>query len=165
MQSPRPARSVLFVWHTGEEKGLLGSAFFVSHPTVPMDSLVAFVDVDMVGRNSPDSLYIVGPEAAPNGRSRVLGTLIDSANATLPAPFAFNRIWDVVSDPQRIYYRTDSYSYGEQGVPVALFTSGPHADYHQVTDIASRIDYVKLAQVSRLLVAIVDVVGNRAVRP
>jgi hypothetical protein len=164
MQGPRPGRSVLFVWHTGEEKGLLGSAYFTSHPTVAIDSLVAFVDADMVGRNAADSLYVVGPAITAGGRSRALGALVDSVNATLPQPFAFNRTWDVATDPQRIYYRADSYPYGERGVPVVLFTSGPHADYHQVTDVASRIDYGKLARVSRLLVAIADAVANRVGR-
>ncbi len=165
MQGPRPSRSVLFIWHTGEEKGLLGSGYFTAHPTVPIDSLVAFIDADMVGRNAPDSLYVVGPNVMPGGRSHALGQLVDSVNAALPLPFAFNRSWDVATDPQRIYYRADSYPYGEHGVPVVLFTSGPHADYHQVTDVASRIDYMKLARVSRLLVGIADAVAERGTRP
>ncbi len=164
MQGPRPSRSVLFVWHTGEEKGLIGSTYFASHPTVPIDSLLAFVDADMVGRNASDSLYIVGPEMAPGGRSHALGRLVDSVNTALPLPFAFNRSWDVATSPQRIYYRADSYPYGERGVPVVLFTSGPHADYHQVTDVASRIDYMKLARVSRLLVGIADAVAERSAK-
>jgi hypothetical protein len=165
MQGPRPSRSVLFVWHTGEEQGLLGSAYFASHPTVPIDSIIAFVDADMVGRNAADSLYVVGPMAAPGGRSRGLGVLVDSVNATLPAPFAFNRIWDVSTDPHRIYYRADSYSYGERGVPVMLLTSGLHADYQQVTDVPSRIDYNKLARVARLMFAVTDALANRTIRP
>jgi hypothetical protein len=165
MEGPRPSRSVLFVWHTGEEQGLLGSAYFASHPTVPIDSIIGFVDADMVGRNAEDSLYVVGPVAAPGGRSRGLGVLVDSVNATLPAPFAFNRIWDVPADPHRIYYRADSYSYGERGVPVMLLTSGPHADYHQVTDVPSRINYTKLARVARLMFAVTDALANRTIRP
>jgi Peptidase family M28 len=165
VQEPRPERSVLFIWHTGEEEGLLGSAFFTSHATVPIDSIVAFVDADMVGRNAPDSLYLVGPGTAPDGRSRELGLLVDSVNAALPSPFAFNRGWDTATDPRRIYYRADSYPYGERGVPVALVTSGPHADYHQVTDVASRIDYGKLAHVARFLLSLTDALANRSTRP
>jgi hypothetical protein len=165
VQDIRPARSVLFVWHTGEEKGLLGSSYFTSHPTVPLDSVVALVDADMVGRNAADSLYVVGPESAPGGRSRVLGSVVDSVNASLAAPFGFNRSWDVPSNPLRIYFRTDSYPYGAHGVPVVLLTSGPHADYHQVTDVPSRVDYAKLANVARLLFAVTDVLANRGTRP
>jgi Peptidase family M28 len=165
MQSARTARSMLFIWHTGEEQGLLGSEYFTSHPTIPIDSMVAFIDADMVGRNAPESLYVVGPNTAPQGRSRVLGVLVDSVNATLPAPFAFNRDWDVPTDPQRIYYRADTYPYGERGVPVVLLTSGPHADYHQVTDVASRIDYAKLTHVARFLFALTDALSNRAAAP
>jgi Zn-dependent M28 family amino/carboxypeptidase len=68
-QGPRPRRSVLFVWHTGEEKGLFGSARFVDRPPVPIDSVVAQLNADMIGRNAPDSLYVVGPAAAPRGRA------------------------------------------------------------------------------------------------
>jgi len=165
MQGPRPARSVLFIWHTGEEKGLLGSDYFASHPTVPIDSMIAFVDADMIGRNAPDSLYVVGPGTAPGGRSRGLGAVVDSVNAASPAPFTFDRVWDVPTDPLRIYYRADSYPYGEAGVPVVLFTSGPHADYHQVTDVPSRVDYTKLARVARLMFALTDALANRNTRP
>jgi hypothetical protein len=165
MQGPRPSRSVMLIWHTGEEKGLLGSAYFASHPTVPIDSIVAFADADMIGRNAPDSLYVVGPGTAPGGRSRGLGAVVDSVNAALPAPFAFDRVWDVPTDPLRIYYRADSYPYGEAGVPVVLFTSGPHADYHEVTDIPSRVDYAKLARVARLMFSLTEALANRTTRP
>jgi Zn-dependent M28 family amino/carboxypeptidase len=165
LQGPAPRRSVLLIWHTGEEKGLLGSTYFAAHPTVPIDSVVAFIDADMVGRNASDSLYIVGPATAPGGRSRALGVLVDSINATIAFPFAFNRTWDTPDDPLRIYYRADSYHYAERGIPVVLFTSGMHADYHQVTDIAARVDYAKLAHVARLLFALADALANRDTRP
>ncbi len=161
----RPRRSVLFVWHSAEEKGLLGSSWFTAHPTVPLDSIVAQINADMIGRNSPDSLYIVGPEAAPEGQSMVLGTIVDSVNAALATPFAFNREWDSATHPERIYFRSDHYNYAVRGIPVVFFTSGLHDDYHKVSDEVGKIDYDKMARVGALLYDIGIALGNRRTRP
>jgi hypothetical protein len=165
IQSPPPRRSVLFVWHVGEEKGLLGSSYFADHPTVPIDSIVAQVNADMIGRNNPDSLYVVGPGAAPNGQSRALGVVVDSVNAALARPFVFNREWDSPTHPEQIYYRSDHYSYARKGVPIVFFTTGLHADYHRVTDEVGRIDFAKLAHVDLLLFDLGEALANRGGRP
>lgn len=163
--SPRPRRSLLFIWHTAEEDGLFGSRRFVQQPTVPLDSIVAMINADMIGRNHPDSLYIVGPMAAPDDQSRMLGAIVDSVNSALPRPFAFNRDWDSPTHPERIYYRSDHYNYAARGVPVVFFTSGLHEDYHAVSDEPSKIDYDKLARVARLFVQIGRTLGDRDTRP
>jgi Peptidase family M28 len=164
-QGPRPRRSVLFVWHVGEEQGLLGSDWFTSHPTVPIDSVVAQINADMIGRNAPDSLYVVGPNAAPNGQSRVVGAVLDSANASLPRPFLVNREWDSPTHPEQIYYRSDHFNYARRGVPILFLTTGLHADYHRVTDEADKIDYEKLARVSALMYQTGRALANRTTRP
>ena len=164
-QGPRPKRSVLFVWHTAEEKGLFGSARFVDNPTVPIDSIVAQLNADMIGRNAADSLYVVGPAAAPQGQSRRLGAILDSVNSAGARPFAFNREWDSPTHPEQIYFRSDHYNYARKGVPIVFLTSGLHADYHKVSDEADKIDYDKLARVSRLLYDVGAAVGNSAERP
>jgi hypothetical protein len=161
----RPRRSVLFVWHGGEEEGLLGSAYFTANPTIPLDSVVAQLNADMIGRNAPDSIYIVGPSAAPNGQSRVLGEVIDSVNGALPRPFQFNRTWDDPGHPEQIYFRSDHYNYARQGVPVVFFTTGLHEDYHKVTDEVEKIDFDKLARVSRLMYESGRAIANRPTRP
>ena len=162
----KPARrSALFVWHIAEEKGLLGSEYFTAFPTVPIDSIVAQVNADMIGRNAPDALYIVGPAAAPGGQSRVLGQVVDSVNAALARPFAFNREWDSPTHPEQIYQRSDHYNYAQKGIPVVFFTSGLHEDYHAVSDEVSKIDFDKLARVGELLFRTGQALGNRAVRP
>jgi Zn-dependent M28 family amino/carboxypeptidase len=160
-----PRRSILFVWHVGEEKGLLGSAYFTEHPTVPIDSIVAQVNADMIGRNNPDSLYIVGPAAAPRGQSRILGQVVDSVNRALAHPFAFNREWDSPTHPEQIYYRSDHYNYARKGVPIVFFTSGLHADYHRVTDKPAKIDYDKLAHVDLLMFNLGTALASRDTRP
>jgi Peptidase family M28 len=158
-------RSLLFVWHTGEEKGLLGSAWFTDHPTVPIDSIVAQLNADMIGRNPPGDLYVVGPNAAPDGQSRVLGAILDSVNAAEPQPFQFDRSWDTRTDPERIYYRSDHYNYARKGIPIIFFTTGLHADYHKVSDSPDKIEYTKMARVDRLIMDLGIAVANRTSRP
>jgi hypothetical protein len=158
-------RSTLFVWHVGEEKGLLGSAYFTANPTVPLDSIVAQLNADMIGRNQRDSLFVVGPRAAPNGQSRRLGEIIDSVNAGETMPFAIDRSWDDANHPLQIYQRSDHFNYARRGIPVAFFTTGLHADYHEVGDEARRIDYDKLARVTRLMLGVTRAVGNSGQRP
>jgi hypothetical protein len=162
----RPTRrSALFVWHIGEEKGLLGSEYFVNHPTVPLDSVVAQINADMIGRNAADLLYVVGPAAAPNGQSRALGRIVDSVNAALPTPFVFNREWDSPTHPEHIYERSDHFNYAQKGIPIVFLTSGLHDDYHKVSDEVSKIDFAKMARVAELLYGTGQAVGNRLSRP
>jgi len=158
-------RSTLFVWHVGEEKGLLGSAYFTSNPTVPLDSIVAQLNADMIGRNQRDSLFVVGPRATPNGQSRRLGEIIDSVNAAETVPFAIDRSWDDASHPLQIYQRSDHFNYARKGIPIAFFTTGLHGDYHEVSDEVKSIDFLKLAHVTRLMLDVTRAVGNSPTRP
>lgn len=151
VQGPRPKRSALFVWHTAEEKGLLGSAWFTDHPTVPIDSIVAQLNADMIGRNGADSLYLVGPAAAPKQQSKVLGALADSVNASMARPFTIDRSFDSPDHPERIYFRSDHFNYARKGIPILFFTTGLHADYHKASDSPDKIDYVKLARVAEFI--------------
>jgi len=163
--APHAKRSMLFVWHTGEELGLFGSEWFTSHPTVPLDSIVAQLNADMIGRNDPDSLYLIGPLSAPNGQSRVLGAIVDSVNNASTRPFLINRDWDAPSHPEQLYYRSDHYNYAKHGIPIVFFTTGLHADYHRVTDSADKIDYDKLSRVAALIMQIGTAVANAPTRP
>ncbi|MBI3791280.1 MAG: M28 family peptidase [Gemmatimonadetes bacterium] len=164
-QGPRMKRSWLFVFHTGEEKGLLGSAFFTAHPTVPLDSVVAQLNADMVGRNGADSLYVVGPSAAPKNQSVVLGGILDSVNAAMTRPFTFDRSFDSATHPEHIYERSDHFHYAKVGIPIVFFTTGLHADYHKVSDSPEKIGYEKMARVATLLWQTGLAVGNRGTRP
>ena len=161
----KPRRSVLFVWHVGEEKGLLGSAWFVDHPTVPIDSIVAQLNADMIGRNARSELYLVGPRAAPNGQGKRLGAIVDSVNAREREPFVINRDYDSATHPEHVFERSDHYNYSRKGMPVAFFTTGWHSDYHRPSDEADKIDYDKLARVARLIRDVTVVLGNSSSRP
>ena len=160
-----PKRSTIFVWHVGEEKGLLGSAYFVEHPTVPIDSIVAQLNADMVGRNAASVLYTVGPRAAPNNQSRRLGAVVDSVNAAEPSPFVINQEWDSATHPEHIYERSDHFNYARKGIPIVFFTTGMHEDYHMPGDEPTRIDYAKMARVARLMRDVALAVGNSGTRP
>jgi hypothetical protein len=161
----KPKRSTLFVWHVGEEQGLFGSSWFVDHPTVPIDSIVAQLNADMIGRNATDLLYLVGPRAAPNAQSRRLGGIVDSVNAAEPRPFVIDRSMDSPTHPEHIYERSDHFNYARKGIPIVFFTTGLHADYHEVTDEAAKIDYEKMARVEQLLLDVGVAVGNSVKRP
>ena len=157
----RPARSVLFVWHTAEEKGLLGSEQFTRAPTVPRERIVAQLNIDMIGRNHPDSLFLVGSRRL----STELGDLVEAVNARQPSPLAFDYSWDVPGHPERIYCRSDHYNYARFGIPVTFFTTGLHDDYHQPSDEVDAIDFDKLARVTRLIGEVAMEVAARPARP
>jgi hypothetical protein len=158
--SARPARSILFVWHTAEEKGLLGSEAFTEAPTVPRDSIVAQLNADMIGRNHPDSILIVGSRRLATG----LGDIVEAVNASKERPFAIDYSWDRPGHEQRIYCRSDHYSYARFGIPITFFFTGLHEDYHTVSDTVDRIDFAKLARVTRLIHGVAVEVANRPER-
>jgi hypothetical protein len=157
----RPARSILFVWHTAEEKGLLGSRSFTDNPTVPRDSIVAQLNMDMIGRNSPDSLFLVGSRRL----SSELGAIVEAVNASQPRPFIMDYSWDAPGHPERIYCRSDHFNYARFGIPVTFFTSGLHPQYHQVSDEIELIDFDKLVRVTRLISDLAHDLSHRAARP
>ncbi|HEX7939353.1 MAG TPA: M28 family peptidase, partial [Gemmatimonadaceae bacterium] len=180
LTTARPKRSSLFVWHIGEEKGLLGSSYFVDHPTVPIDSIVAQLNADMIGRDAGpvatfdtkvggaamlNKLYVVGPNAAPNDQSKTLGAILDTVNARQLKPMDLDHEWDTPTHPERIYYRSDHYNYARKGIPIIFFTTGLHEDYHKVSDDPTKIDYYKMARVGSLLLELGTTLGNREARP
>jgi hypothetical protein len=157
----RPARSVLFVWHTAEEKGLLGSRSFTDAPTVPRDSIVAQLNMDMIGRNAPDSLFLVGSRRL----STELGGIVEAVNAAQAKPFWLDYALDAPNHPERLYCRSDHYNYARFGIPVTFFTTGLHPQYHTVDDEVALIDFEKMARVTRLIGDIAFDLSHRAARP
>jgi hypothetical protein len=180
LMSQRPKRSSLFVWHIGEEKGLLGSNHFVERPTVPIDSIVAMLNSDMIGRrggptsefnskvsgaSATDRVYVVGPQAAPNEQSKTLGAILDTVNLRQLRPMQLDHEWDSPNHPERIYFRSDHYNYARKGIPIVFFTTGLHEDYHKVSDDPTKIDYEKMARIGSLLLELGTTLGNREARP
>ena len=151
----KPKRSLVFVWHVGEEKGLLGSRWFSDHPTVPRDSIVAQLNMDMIGRGDKWDLPVGGPtylELVGSRRlSTELGDIVEAVNRTEPMPFTFDYQFDANGHPENIYCRSDHYNYARLGIPVVFFTTGLHGDYHQVTDEPQYIDYPHMARIGQLV--------------
>jgi hypothetical protein len=150
---PRPKRSLLFVWHTGEERGLYGSRYFADYPTVPIESIVAQLNIDMIGRNRNDkasernTVYLVGSDRV----SSELHEVSAAANRALPHPLMLDYELNDPSDPEQIYFRSDHYSYAVKGIPIIFFTTGLHVDYHANTDEVSKIEFEKMAHVTALI--------------
>ena len=151
----RPKRSLLFVWHTAEELGLLGSDWFTRHPTGPRDSIVAVLNLDMIGRGGvadtpgggPGFLSLIGSRRL----STELGDLLEQVNRDGRHGFTFSYQYDADGHPANAYCRSDHYMYARFGIPVAFITTGIHLDYHQLTDEPQYIDYDKLARVARFV--------------
>lgn len=166
---PHPRRSILIVSHAAEERGLLGSAWFTDHPTVPRDSIVGEVDMDMVGRGNAIDLPKGGPgylEVVGSKRlSTSFGALLETVNAGEPQPFTFNYEFDVPGHPLQYYCRADHYSYARYGIPAVALSRGEHADYHQVTDEPQYIDYAVLARVATLARDFAVAIANLDQRP
>lgn len=154
-QGVKPRRSLLLVSHTAEEKGLRGSAWYTDHSTVPMDSIVAEIDVDMIGRGSASDIAAGGPtylEVVGLRRlSREYGDWFEAVNAREPVPFRFNYEYDAPGHPEQYYCRADHYSYARYGVPSVSLSRGAHMDYHQLTDEPQYIDYPDYARLTQLV--------------
>ena len=151
----KPKRSVLFIWHAGEEEGLWGSEYFTDHPTVSRDSIVTELNIDMIGRGHADDVKGGGPGylqlIGSRRLSTELGDLVESVAKTEPSTFHFDYQYDANGHPQQYYCRSDHYEYARYGIPIVFFSTGGHRDYHQVTDEAEYIDYDQLARVAILV--------------
>lgn len=160
-----PKRSVLFLWMTGEEKGLLGSAYYAENPLFPLSNTVADVNVDMVGRvdekytNNPHYIYVIGSDRL----STDLHEINESANqkyTQLTLDYTFNS----EDDPNRYYYRSDHYNFAKKGIPSIFYFNGVHADYHKTSDTVEKINFQKMQEVGRHIMHVTWELANRTER-
>jgi hypothetical protein len=171
--SVKPKRSILFIWHAGEEKGLWGSEYFTDHPTVPRDSIVAELNLDMVGRGQPSDVTGNTKDGAPihggpnylqaigsRRLSTELGDLAEQVDRDGKFGITFDYSLDADGHPENIYCRSDHAEYARYGIPIAFFTTGGHADYHQVTDEAQYIQYRHMALVDQFVFDLAERVAN-----
>jgi Zn-dependent M28 family amino/carboxypeptidase len=149
---PRPKRSLLFVWHTAEESGLQGSRYNADYPVVRIESIVATLNIDMVGRNRCDDpaesnkIYLVGSDRI----STELHNLSEDANASLAKPLTLDYELNDPADPESIYTRSDHYSYASKGVPIVFYFTGLHPDYHRPSDTVDKIIFDKIQRIALL---------------
>ncbi|MEZ5318259.1 MAG: M28 family peptidase [Vicinamibacterales bacterium] len=148
--SPAP-RSALFIWHGAEERGLMGSRWYVAHPTVPKASIVAVLNGDMIGRNAPDTAALLGA-VPPHRNSAALVRMALDANERVSG-FTVDSSWDDPDHREGWYYRSDHLPYARAGIPALFFTTLLHDDYHTPFDNPDRIDIAKLAKMTRWMYA------------
>jgi len=139
-------RSILFVLHGAEERGLLGSRYFSTHPTVPINNIIAVLNGDMIGRNNIDSAAILGM-IPPHRNSLDLVNMALAANKEGPN-FKLNTAWDEVTHPEGFYFRSDHLPYARLGIPAIFYTSLLHFEYHTPQDNAGNINYLKLKKMA-----------------
>jgi Peptidase family M28 len=161
MSLERPKRSVLVMFHAGEELGLLGSEYNTDYaPVVPLDKMVADLNIDMIGRSKPsgdrdledqhltdaNTVYLVGS----NRISQELHQISEETNAQFQK-MKLDYYYNDPSNPERIYYRSDHWNYAKHGVPIIFYFDGTHVDYHRPTDTVDKIDFAKMTKITRLV--------------
>ncbi|MBW7887501.1 MAG: M28 family peptidase [Bacteroidetes bacterium] len=152
----KPERSLLFVWHCGEEKGLWGSKYFTNYPTVPLSNIITQLNIDMIGRSIADTdttnnnmtknneVFVIGSKMM----SSELGAFSEKINNEY-LHLSFNYKFDDPNDSQRLFYRSDHYNYAKKGIPIIFYFDGLHEDYHRPSDEVEKIDFNKLCKVTR----------------
>jgi hypothetical protein len=151
----KPRRSVVFMWHAGEEGGLLGSRYNAGHPAVPLDAVQAHINLDMIGRDDcnnvegdyTNSVFVIGADRI----STDLHNVIVGTNDRLAAPLMLDFEMNDPKDPESVYTRSDHFSYASKGIPVAFFTTGLHPDYHRVSDTIEKINFPKMTRITQLV--------------
>ena len=161
-----PRRSILFLTLVGEEKGLLGSAWYADHPVFPLKNTITNLNIDMIGRvdpvheKAPNYCYLIGS----NKLSSDLHKISEQANTTytkLNIDYKYND----PADPERIYYRSDHYNFAKHNIPVIFYFNGVHADYHKPSDEISKIRFDLLVKRAQLVFYTSWELANRDQRP
>ena len=170
----RPKRSVLFVWHCGEEKGLWGSEYFNKFPTVDIKKVVTQLNIDMIGRSKKagdtnpknkelsgeNEIYVIGKDMM----SSTLGSIVDKTNKGY-LNLAYDTRYDDPKDPNRFFFRSDHFNYAQNGIPITFWFDGVHEDYHQPGDEPQKIDYQKMEKVARTIFLTMWEVSDLRSRP
>lgn len=170
----RPKRSLLFVWHCGEEKGLWGSSYFTDNPTVDLKKVIAQLNIDMIGRSkpagdtNPANKVLTGPNDIYVVGSTKMSTDLQKTSEAVNKSFlklGFDYKYDDPKDRENIFYRSDHYNYARKGIPIIFYFDGVHEDYHQVGDEVDKIDFEKMSKVAQTVYATGWTLANNAKRP
>lgn len=158
-----PKRSIVFMHVSGEEKGLLGSNYYVNNPLYPLDQTVANLNIDMIGRldpkrkdKDPNYIYLIGSDKL----SQELHDISEAANSKytqLKLDYTFN----ADDDPNRFYYRSDHYNFAKNNIPVIFYFNGTHEDYHKPGDTPDKINYPILKKRTQLIFYTLWELANR----
>ena len=156
MMVERPKRSVIFVWHTAEERGLVGAYYFVQHSPVPPEKITANLNLDMISRNDPNGIYLIGSNKLSSELDKSFHAMNDrSVKLTLDYKY------EDPGEPNRFFFRSDQYPYIRYGIPGVWVFCGTTADYHQEGDVEEKVDYGKIEKVTRLTYLVAMDIGNK----
>jgi Zn-dependent M28 family amino/carboxypeptidase len=173
MAGPRPKRSLIFIWDSGEEQGLWGTRHFVGNPPVPLDRIVAHINIDMIGATrrpgSPDASEnrVTGPNAVRLIGPGVLSTTADALLERVNREYLkleFDRQWDS-ADSEFFYPRTDAGPFLERSILTIGFTTGIHGRYHLPADEAPALDPKNMEAIARTVFASAWALADTAERP
>ena len=170
----KPKRSILFVWHAGEEKGLWGSEYFTKFPTVDLSKVVTMLNIDMIGRSKkdgdtnprnkelsgPNEIYVIG--------SKMMSTQLGEVTANVNNSYLklnYNYKYDDPKDPNRFFFRSDHFHYAKNNIPIVFWFDGEHEDYHGAGDHPDKIDYVKMEKITRTIFLTMWEIADTKIRP
>jgi hypothetical protein len=156
MMVERPKRSVIFVWHTAEERGLVGAYYFVQHCPVPVEKITANLNLDMITRNDPNAIYLIGSNKISSEFDKSFKD-VNAASVKLTLDYKY----EDPGEPNRFFFRSDHYPYMRYGIPGVWIFCGTTPDYHTERDLEERVDYAKMEKVTRLTYLVAMDVGNR----
>jgi Zn-dependent M28 family amino/carboxypeptidase len=156
LMAERPKRSVIIGWFTGEEKIMNGSQYFINHCPVPAEKISACLNMDMLGRNNTDSLFLVCSDLL----SSELDASIRKVNKKSGIGFGFDYRYSNLSHPDQVYFRSDHYPFVRFGIPSVWFFSGFTPDYHTPQDVTENINYEKFFKITKLVYLTAFDIGN-----
>ena len=161
-----PKRSVIFLHVTGEEKGLLGSAYYANNPLYPLANTIANLNIDMVGRtdpkrvsNNPNYIYLIGSDRLSTELHEI-SEQVNKVTVNIDLDYTYN----AHDDPNRFYFRSDHYNFAKNNIPVIFYFNGTHDDYHKPTDTVEKIEFDLMETRARLIFATAWELANRAER-
>ena len=144
-QSP-PKRSTFIIFHTGEEKGLFGSEYYSEHPLIPIEQMVAVVNMDMIGSDyQNEKVHVVGADRIAE-ELHDINEMVNAKSENMELDYTYN----ADDHPERIYYRSDHYNYARKGIPVIFYTNDNPLHYHKPTDTVDTINFAKMVRIARL---------------
>jgi hypothetical protein len=153
----KPRRSVIFIWNTAEERGLIGSHFFVQHCPVPVEKISANLNLDMISRNDTNHIYLIGSNKLSSGLDASIRAMNEPPGPRLTLDYEY----EDPAHPDRFFFRSDQYPYIRYGIPAVWFFCGTTEDYHQEGDIEAKADYAKMEKVSELIYLVAKDIADK----
>ena len=156
-----PRRSILIMPVSGEEKGLLGSRYYTDNPIYPLESTVANLNIDMIGRlddwhDNGNYVYLIGSDRLSYDLHD-LNEKINDEYIGIDLDYRFND----KDDPNRYYYRSDHYNFAKNNIPVIFYFNGVHEDYHKPSDTIEKLDFDKINTITKLIFLTAWEIANR----